>query len=544
MKKTLKKNSFIQGTLIASTALIIIKILGALYVIPFYKIIGEEGGTLYSYAYNIYNLFLNISTAGIPVAMSMIISEYLALEMYDAKERSKKVGLKMVAFLAILSFTICFFGSDILARYLLSNITEGHSVADVSLVIKAISFCLIIIPFLSVLRGYLQGHKFISPTSLSELIEQVVRILIVLVGSYVALNILKTSTKIGVSVALTGAFFGGLCAFIYLLLKVKNNKEAFPVSDKKDNVTDKTLVKKIFSYAIPIIMVSIIDNIYTLTDIKLIVMGLTKVGISAMDAQTISSVVSTWAPKICTIMIAISIALTTNIIPHVTSSYIKKDYSAVQARINQALSTMLIITLPMASLLFMLSNEAYYIFYETSKYGALILKFSAISHIFFGLWTVLNSSLQSMKKFKLIYLNAIIGLGTNAALDIPMILLFKHLGLPPYVATVICTALGYIISISIVLIYLKKNMNFKYTDTLNTLKKLILPTIVLLVPIIISKHFIHFEYTRVTSIISLFIYGMYGVIVYLLITYKNGALYSVFGEEFVNNILKKLHLIK
>ena len=127
---------------------------------------------------------------------------------------------------------------------------------------------------------------------------------------------------------------------------------------------------------------------------------------------------------------------------------------------------------------------------------------------------------------------------------IPMILLFKHLGLPPYVATVICTALGYIISISIVLIYLKKNMNFKYTDTLNTLKKLILPTIVLLVPIIISKHFIHFEYTRVTSIISLFIYGMYGVIVYLLITYKNGALYSVFGEEFVNNILKKLHLIK
>ena len=91
MKKTLKKNSFIQGTLIASVALILIKILGALYVIPFYKIVGEDGGTLYSYAYNIYNLFLNISTAGIPVAMSMIISEYLTLEMYDAKERSYKV---------------------------------------------------------------------------------------------------------------------------------------------------------------------------------------------------------------------------------------------------------------------------------------------------------------------------------------------------------------------------------------------------------------------------------------------------------------------
>ena len=89
MKKELKKNSFIQGTLIASSALIFIKILGALYVIPFYRIIGEDGGTLYSYAYNIYNLFLNISTAGIPIAISMKVSEYLALEMYDAKERSK-----------------------------------------------------------------------------------------------------------------------------------------------------------------------------------------------------------------------------------------------------------------------------------------------------------------------------------------------------------------------------------------------------------------------------------------------------------------------
>ena len=73
MKKELKKNTFIQGTIVASFSLIFIKILGALYVIPFYKIIGESGGTLYSYAYNIYSLFLNISTAGIPIAMSMII---------------------------------------------------------------------------------------------------------------------------------------------------------------------------------------------------------------------------------------------------------------------------------------------------------------------------------------------------------------------------------------------------------------------------------------------------------------------------------------
>ena len=80
----MKKNSFIQGTVVASISIIITKILGALYVIPFYKIIGVSGGALYSYAYTIYNLFLNISTAGIPIAISMIISEYYTLYTFNS----------------------------------------------------------------------------------------------------------------------------------------------------------------------------------------------------------------------------------------------------------------------------------------------------------------------------------------------------------------------------------------------------------------------------------------------------------------------------
>lgn len=542
MKRNLKKNSFIQGTLIASFSLIFIKILGALYVIPFYKIIGEGGGTLYSYAYNIYSLFLNISTAGIPVAMSMIISEYLALEMYDAKERAKKVGTKILALLAILSFSIVFFGSPLLAKFLLSDVSGGHTVDEVSYVIKAISFCLLIIPFLSVLRGYLQGHKYIAPTSFSQVLEQIIRIIVVLLGSYLAINVFGKNTEVGVAVALTGAFFGGLVAYIYLKVKVRNNKDAFPKATKKDNVKDKVIFKKILAYCIPIVMVAIIDNLYTIVDIRLIVKGLNMVGYSALESETVSGIVATWAPKICTIIIAIATALTTNIIPHVTTSFIKKDLNGVNYRVNQAIQTMLIITLPMSIMLFMLSGEAYTIFYGSSNYGSLILKFSAISHILFGTWTVLNTSLQSMKKFKLIYLNSGIGLLCNALLDIPMILLLNKLGLPAYVGTIIATCIGYIISITIVLTYLKKNMNFKYKNTLNILKKLVFPLIIITFVLIISKHFITFNYTRLTSLASIILNGGISAIIYLVITYKNGSLKEVFGEEFINKILKKLHL--
>ena len=205
---------------------------------------------------------------------------------------------------------------------------------------------------------------------------------------------------------------------------------------------------------------------------------------------------------------------------------------------------MLIITLPMCVMLFMLSNEAYSIFYGSSKYGSLILKFSALSHILFGLWTVLNTSLQSLKKFKIIYMNSAIGLACNAMLDIPMILLLNKLGLPAYIGTILATCIGYIISITIVLVHLKKTMKFNYKSVLNVLKRLIIPVIVVLVLLIISKHYILIKYTRLNSLISILIHGFVGVIIYLLITYKNKALTDVLGEEFVNKLLVKAHLKK
>ena len=540
--KKLKKNTFIQGTLITSIILIIIKILGALYVIPFYGIIGTNGGTLYSYAYNIYNLFLNISTAGIPIAISMIISEYLALDKLDAKERAYKIGKKMIGVLAIVSFLVVFLGADLIAKFIISDVTGGNSISDIATVIRAVSFCLIIIPFLSVLRGYMQGHKFITPTSYSQLIEQIVRILVVLLGSYIAIKVLNKGITSGVSIALLGAFFGGLFAYLYLLIKVKKNKSEFPVSKKEDKITDREISKKILKYCIPLIMISIVDNLYTIVDVKLIIKGLNMVGYTAIESEMMSSLVSTWAPKICTVIIAIAISLTTNIIPHVTSAFVKKDMTEVNRRFNQAISTMLIITIPMALMLLILSNESYTLFYGASVYGSTVLKVSAISHIFFGVWSVINTCLQSMRKFKIVYINSIAGLVSNALLDIPLILIFDRIGLPAYTATIVSTIIGYSISITIALIYLKKEMKFTYRPTIDLLKKLILPSLCLIVPLTLSKVFIKFNYTRLTSVISLAIHGMTGVIIYLTITYKNGSINDTIGNTFIDKILSKLHI--
>ena len=94
--KKLKKSNFLEGAFIATFCIIITKILGIVYVIPFYKIIGEQGGTLYGYAYNIYNVFLIISSAGIPLAISKLTSEYNTHKEYDKKARMYKIATNII----------------------------------------------------------------------------------------------------------------------------------------------------------------------------------------------------------------------------------------------------------------------------------------------------------------------------------------------------------------------------------------------------------------------------------------------------------------
>ena len=541
----MKKNSFIEGTIVASIAIIITKILGAIYVIPFYKIVGENGGVLYSYAYNIYNLFLNISTAGIPPAIAMIISEFSTLGMYDARDRAFKVSKKLVIILSVLAFLVLFIFAESIGVFYLRGIEGGNSVADVALVIRSISFCLLISAFLSTLRGFLQGNKFIAPSSISQVIEQVIRIAIIIGGSYISINILKTSVTVGVAVALTGAFFGAVFAYIYLRFKVNRNKKLFEKSKEKDTITNKEILKKLVSYAIPLIMISVIANLYDLIDLRLILRGLTMINYSGADAELISSIICTWGPKICMIMVAISLGLTTSLIPHLVDSYTKGDMGEVNRRFNQALGYLFVITIPMAIGIFLLADPIYTLFYGQSYYGPIILKALAVLNVVTGFLAIINTTLQGLKKFNVIYLTTGIGLVVSTALDLPLILLFNKIGIYPFYGTIIATVIGTSISITSVFMYFRKNFKFNYKQTFITLKKLIIPALAMILVIIGLKYFISFkDISYVTIILYLVIFIIVSAIVYFVIGYKNGLLDNVFGKDYIDKILIKLHLKK
>ena len=213
----MKKDTFIKGALISTICVVLSKILGIIYVIPFNKIIGSEGGALYGYAYNIYVLFLQLSTVGIPLAISKLVSEYNALNYHDAKKRVYKVALIITSIISIIvTIILNVFAYDI-AYMIKGNVVGGNTLSDIAFVIRVSSSAIFFVTLLSNMRGFLQGQKYITHSSISQVIEQFVRIIVIVLGSYIFIKLF--GVKEAVAVAIFGATVGAIAAIIYLLIK-------------------------------------------------------------------------------------------------------------------------------------------------------------------------------------------------------------------------------------------------------------------------------------------------------------------------------------
>ena len=538
----LTKNSFISGSLIATVAIVITKILGALYVIPFYKIIGPKGGALYSYAYNIYVLFLNVSYAGLPVAISKIISEYNSLEYYYSKELAFKIGKRIVTIISFICFLILFLFSRSFAYLIIGNNTLGNTIDDISLVIKCVSFCLLIIPFLSVTKGYLQGHKFISVTSISEVIEQLIRIFIILFGSFLVINLLKKEISIGVSVSISGAFFGGLISYLYLKYKMNNNKDKF-IKDKvniNDNVSKKEIIKKIITYSLPLIITSVVTNIYSMTDLSLIIRGLSSLGYKGSEVEEISSIISTWGNKICVLIQSVSLGISVSLIPNIVSDYVKGDKSLFESKVLKSISMVIFLSLPMSVFISLNSKYLYTLFYGYSEYGIIVLKYLVFVSFLSSMHLVLNMILQGLNEYRIIYLNTIIGFLINGILDIPLMKIFNLYSVYPYYGAITSSIIGYSLSITIIIVFLKKKYDFKFKNINNILIKMILPLIIVFTYNLIINKLIILNHNRLIQIPILILNFLISSGIYLFITYKSRLINMVFGDNLINRIRSKI----
>ena len=541
----MKKSGFLEGTIIATAAIVITKILGMLYVIPFYAMVGVQGSALYAYAYNIYVMFLDISSAGLPVAISKIIKEYNTLGMMDAKVRAYRLGRKIINFVSIAAFIILFIFAESIATLIIGDLQGGNTIGDVAFVIRCVSFAILVVPFLSVSKGYLQGHNIINISSMSQVIEQVVRIAVILGGSYLALNVFHLSLTTSVGIAVFGAFAGGLAAVLYIFSKMRGHKKELSLTSdiKKDKITNKEIIKKIISYAVPFIIIDVGVSIYNFVDMVLISRTMTSLGFDAYTTEFITSSVATWSSKISMVVISIAMGLTVSLIPNIVEAFTLKKWDLVESRLNKALQVILVVSIPMVIGISLLSRPIWSIFYGATDVdlGGLVLGFYIFISLFSNIYMVTSSTLQSLNKFKTVYLTTLGGYVLNALLDVPFMLVVHHLGFEPFIGAVFASIVGYSFSAFSALFILKKDHHLKYGETFKMLGKVIIPTVVMILVVFLLKFLIPLNIVSKTScIIYVAIISIVGAIVYLFVAYKQGILTTVFGKEYLNKILKKI----
>lgn len=546
MGDNLKKNSFIDGAIISTISLVLCKILGLIYVIPFYKLIGTEGGALYSYAYSIYAMFLNLSTIGIPSAIAKIISEYDTLGFEASKRNAYKVASKLLNLVGIISFLIMFIFADSLAESIIGGVEGGNSVENVAMAIRVVSTALLIVPRLSIIKGYFQGNKYLTNTSLSAIIEQLVRVLIIIIGSFATIKLFNLPYQYAVYIAVFAATIGAASAFVYLKVKEKkmnlNIHESIELVEEEKGLTNKVLMKKIIIYAIPFVIMSLLQSLYNVVDTFTLVKTLTSLGYETVVAENTVGVMSTWGSKLNMIIVSMSIGMTASLIPNVVGSYTKKDFKDINEKIILTFKMLLLITVPMAFGMSFLAEPVWHVFYGINEVSVNIYRVYILQVIAYGLFTTLLTITQSMNQTKITVGSLLISFLIKLVLNVPMMHLFKQIGIESYYAPTAVDALAQITALIGVLVVLKKKYNFKYTPLYSFLGKVIISVISMLLVLTGLKYIYYNNATTLTAIITIIIHTSVGAIVYFVVTERFRLLENIFGKNYKDKILRKLKL--
>ena len=242
MSETSKKQNFLQGAALLAIATAIVKLIGAFYKLPLNMAIGAEGYSYFTTAYDIYSVMLLISTAGLPVAVSRMVSQESTLEHYTRLRKVFRTALTIFAALGALTSVLMIFGAKPLANIM--------NQPDAWVSIACLGPCGILICLMSAYRGYFNGQGNMAPTSVTQVIEAFIKLV---VGLALAFAIIRMTGSVAYAAggAILGVTMGSAVALVYMLAKFRKSYKGLPVTSEAPGSTRET-VKELLTIAIPI----------------------------------------------------------------------------------------------------------------------------------------------------------------------------------------------------------------------------------------------------------------------------------------------------
>ncbi|MBY0124158.1 polysaccharide biosynthesis protein [Bacillus sp. S/N-304-OC-R1] len=534
-------SKLLRGTFILTLGTIISKVLGLLYVIPFYHIVGDKGNALYSFAYIPYTIFISIATAGVPLAVSKFISKYNALEEYAVGRKLFKSGLIIMMCTGFLSFLALYFFAPFIAQMSTSSNVEAN-VKDVTTVIRAVSFALILVPIMSLIRGFFQGHQSMGPSAVSQVIEQIVRITFVLAGAFVVLHFMKGSITQAVSVATFAAFIGaigGLFSLIWYWYKRRSNLDELLLQDKGTvDISLKEMYKEIIIYAAPFVFVGIANPLFQFVDQFTFIKTMQSIGIDYDDAESAFAVITMQTHKLVIIPVSLATAFSLTLVPSITRAFVDEDRASLNHQLNQAFQVVLFLTLPAVVGLSMLAEPIFTLFYDHNDLGTEVLRTYAPVAVLFAYFLVTAAILQGINEQRFTVLSLLVGLLIKLSLNIPLIKLMETEG------AIVATAIGYAAAIIINLVVIKIFAQYPFKLVFRRSLLIVLITTIMFIGTgIVYKLLTLFlsPTSNFSAAIIVIISAAVGAGIYFYLSLKTKLIYFLLGDK-VDRILKKLRL--
>lgn len=396
-------DNFLRGAAVLTIAGLMVKVIGSVNRVLLSRLLGGEGIGLYQMAYPIYLLLLAVSAAGIPIAISIIVAELLAKNDYGNVRRVFKVSLRLMAFVGLVLAVMLFLAAGWLVDT--GIIRDGRAYYALVALIPAVFFATILASF----RGFFQGHQLMTPPAVSQIIEQFVRVITMVVLAYCLL-------PYGLEYAAAGAAFGavpgsltGLVVLGYFYRKYHKLWQKPENSCVLPPESTLSLVKRLLCLALPVSLANVLVPVSSSMDMLVVPNRLVASGYAVEQATTLFGYLAGMAQPLLMMATIPTLSLAASLVPAVSEAYTLKDMESIESKASVVMKLCCLITVPAAVGMSAYAEQISLLLYGTSK-AAVAIMHSGPSIWLLGLQQVTTGILQGMDKTNIPMINMFIGI--------------------------------------------------------------------------------------------------------------------------------------
>lgn len=396
-------SKFLKGTMILTISSIIVKVIGSLNWIILSRVLGGEGIGLYQMGFPIYLMAITVSSAGVPVAISIITSEKLANKDYRGAKRVFNVSLRLLLVSGLIFSSALLFGADFLINQHI--IRDARAYYSIIALAPAVFF----VTFLASFRGYLQGWQIMTPTATSEVVEQLVRVITMLVFADLFMPYGLAYAAGGASM---GAGAGAFCALLVLMwfyrrLKRRLHEEIEAQDDSIPEESAGHIIKRLLKLALPVSLTSLMLPIGANLDLLIVPQRLEVAGFDVRHATELFGYLTGMAVPLVNLATIFTAAMTISLVPSISESKALERFDAIRDKIRLAFRVAMIITFPCFMGLFFLAEKVAALIYNAPGAAGAIQTMS-VGILFLGMHQISTGILQGLGKTAIPVINMIL----------------------------------------------------------------------------------------------------------------------------------------